>query len=61
MSQGVCQSKEILLRFLKLDDHGATSIEYAILVSLIAAVIVLIVATLGTQVGTLFETVKQGW
>lgn len=42
-------------------DKGAASIEYAILGSLIAAVIVLVVTTLGTQVRTLFETVMQGW
>jgi pilus assembly protein Flp/PilA len=48
------------MRF-QLDDKGATSIEYAILGSLIAAVIVLVVTTLGIQVRTLFETVMQGW
>jgi Flp pilus assembly pilin Flp len=43
------------------NDRGAASIEYAIIGSLIAAVIVFIVATLGTQVRTLFETVKNAW
>jgi len=43
------------------NEKGAASIEYAILGSLIAAVIVFTVATLGTQVRTLFETVMQGW
>lgn len=43
------------------DDKGATSIEYAILGSLIAAVIVLTVATLGTQVQALFQAVTGSW
>ncbi|MBP8912503.1 MAG: Flp family type IVb pilin [Phycisphaerae bacterium] len=42
-------------------ERGATSIEYAILGSLIAAVIVFAVTTLGTQVRTLFETVQNAW
>ena len=41
-----------------LQDRGASSIEYAILGSLIAAVIVLVVTTLGTQVLALFQTVS---
>lgn len=48
-------------RCLLSRENGAASIEYAILGSLIAAVIVLLVTTLGTQVRTLFETVMQGW
>jgi len=43
------------------DDRGTASIEYAILGSLIAAVIVFVVASLGTQVQNLFETVVKGW
>jgi len=46
---------------LLLREKGATSIEYAILGSLIAAVIVLVVTTLGTQVRTLFETLTNAW
>jgi Flp pilus assembly pilin Flp len=42
-------------------EKGAASIEYAILGSLIAAVIVFVVMNLGTQVRTLFETVKNAW
>ena len=42
-------------------DRGATSVEYAILGSLIAAVIVLVVMNLGNQVRLLFETVSKGW
>jgi Flp pilus assembly pilin Flp len=42
-------------------EKGAASIEYAILGSLIAAVIVFVVMNLGTQVRTLFETVQNAW
>lgn len=55
----------LMRRFLCMrilsDDKGATSVEYAIIGSLIAAVIVLTVATLGTQVQELFQTVTGGW
>jgi pilus assembly protein Flp/PilA len=37
-------------------EHGATAVEYSILVSLIAAVIALIVTTLGGQVVDLFNS-----
>lgn len=53
--------RERLDTFLLLQERGAASIEYAILGSLIAAVIVLVVTTLGNRVLTLFETVMQGW
>jgi Flp pilus assembly pilin Flp len=42
-------------------EGGAASIEYAILGSLIAAVIVLVVLNLGNQVRGLFEIVSAGW
>ena len=42
-------------------DRGATSVEYAILGSLIAAVIVLVVMNLGNQIRLLFDTVSKGW
>jgi len=38
-------------------DKGATAVEYGLLVALIAAVIVGVVATLGTQVTAGFQTV----
>jgi pilus assembly protein Flp/PilA len=38
--------------------EGATAVEYGMMVALIAAVIVTIVATLGTQVRTAFTTVS---
>lgn len=39
-------------------DRGATAVEYAILVSLIAATVVGLVVTLGIQTSTLFQTVQ---
>ena len=41
--------------------RGATSVEYAILGSLIAAVIALVVFNLGSQVRPMFETATKGW
>lgn len=39
------------------DDRGATAVEYGLFVALIAAVIVGLVATLGTQIQTAFQTI----
>ena len=39
-------------------EKGATAVEYGLLVALIAAVIVTIVATLGTQIQAAFTTVS---
>jgi pilus assembly protein Flp/PilA len=39
-------------------DEGATAVEYGLLVALIAAVIVGVVATLGGQINTAFQTVS---
>ena len=38
-------------------EEGATAVEYGLLVALIAAVIVGVVATLGTQIQSAFQTV----
>ena len=43
---------------LRRDDRGATAVEYGLLVALIAAIIVGIVATLGTQVSAAFAAVS---
>jgi len=40
-------------------DRGATAVEYGLLVALIAAVIVVVVATLGTKVSTAFQTMSD--
>lgn len=46
-----------LTGLLNRDDRGATAVEYGLIVALIAAVIVVIVGTLGTKVSTAFQTV----
>ena len=38
-------------------DRGATAVEYGLLVALIAAVIIAVVALLGTQINTAFTTI----
>jgi pilus assembly protein Flp/PilA len=42
-------------------ERGATAVEYSLLVSLIAAVIVGVVATLGGQVTVLFDAISAVW
>jgi pilus assembly protein Flp/PilA len=48
---------EKLIRFFK-DEEGATAVEYGLMVALIAAVIVAIVTTLGTNIRAAFTTVS---
>ena len=45
------------LRMLVKKDEGATAVEYGMLVALIAAVIVTVVAVLGTQIQGAFQTI----
>jgi pilus assembly protein Flp/PilA len=40
-------------------DRGAAAVEYGLLVALIAAVIIVIVATVGHQVSNAFQTVSN--
>lgn len=55
------QYLQILLnaRFAKAEERGATAVEYGLLVALIAAVIVGIVATLGTKISDAFTSVSD--
>ncbi len=39
------------------NERGATAVEYGLLVALIAAIIVFVVATLGQEINTAFQTV----
>ena len=41
------------------EERGATAVEYGLLVALIAAVIVLVVKTLGSKVSNAFDSVNQ--
>ena len=47
-----------LTKFAK-DDSGATAVEYGIMVALIAAVIVVVVGTIGTKLVSVFTTVEE--
>ena len=47
-----------IINFFK-DEEGATAVEYGLLVALIAAVIVVIVTTLGTQINAAFTKVSN--
>ncbi len=42
-------------------ERGATAVEYGLLVALIAGVIIITVATLGTSVFGLFTTFSTSW
>ena len=44
---------------LKSDTSGVTAMEYALIGSLIAVVIILAVTTLGTNVNTVFQTIAN--
>lgn len=48
-----------LIRFLK-DDSGATAIEYGLLASLIAVVLITAVATLGSTLEAKFSSITSG-
>ena len=41
------------------DEKGATAVEYGLLVALIAAVIIGVVATLGTKIGSAFSSITD--
>jgi len=58
MMNVIVSLQEYLSSALNRDDRGATAVEYGLLVALIAAVIVGIVATLGTQISTAFATIS---
>jgi pilus assembly protein Flp/PilA len=46
---------DLIKRFVK-DDEGATMVEYALMVALIAVVSIAVVASLGTHVWQAFDT-----
>lgn len=52
------QIAEYLKARVSTTERGAAAVEYGMLVALIAAVIVAIVATLGTQINAAFNTVS---
>lgn len=42
------------------DERGATAVEYGLIVALIAAVIILVVTTLGTEIRDAFQSIVDG-
>lgn len=50
---------EYLIARMNLNDRGATAVEYGMIVALIAAVIILVVGFLGTDVQGGFNTVED--
>ena len=51
------QYLQILLNARRDDERGATAVEYGLLVALIAAVIIVAVTLLGSNLSSLFNTV----
>ena len=49
---------QALVNSLRSDEKGATAVEYGLMVSLIAIVIIVAVALVGTNLSTLFNTVQ---
>jgi pilus assembly protein Flp/PilA len=45
---------------LQADDRGATAVEYGLIVALIAAVIIVVVTTLGTNIRAAFCSIVTG-
>jgi pilus assembly protein Flp/PilA len=43
----------------RMNDRGATAVEYGLIVALIAAVIIVTVGLVGTDVNTAFDTVEK--
>jgi len=50
-----------LARPLRRDDHGATAVEYALMATLIAVVIVAAVAAVGAKVTTMFTNLANAF
>ena len=48
-----------LMKKIWQDDDGATAVEYALMVALIAVAIIVAVRSLGTSVSEKFDTVAQ--
>jgi pilus assembly protein Flp/PilA len=52
---------EAAMKYLRIfrDDAGATMVEYAVMLALIAAVCITVVVTLGDKTSSNFDTVKD--
>ncbi len=47
------------IRKFAKDEEGATAVEYGMMVGLIAVAIIITVAAIGSQLNTLFTTIKE--
>jgi pilus assembly protein Flp/PilA len=47
------------IRKFAKDEEGASAVEYGMMVGLIAVAIIITVAAIGTQLNTLFTTIKE--
>lgn len=47
------------IRKFARDEEGASAVEYGMMVGLIAVAIIITVAAIGTQLNTLFTTIKE--
>lgn len=52
--------QNILAEPVRRDDRGATAVEYGLMVTFIAIVIIAVVTTLGTKLKTVFTNVANG-
>jgi len=57
MLKVVVSSQNLLIRLLREGDRGATAVEYGLIIVLIAAVIAVVVKTMGTTVKQAFTVV----
>ena len=51
--------QDLVARLLRWDDRGATAVEYGLMVALIAAVIVVAVRLIGTNLTSVFNKVAN--
>jgi pilus assembly protein Flp/PilA len=58
ITPNICQAQAMLTKLRQglRKDKGATAVEYGLLVALIAAAIIVIVTSLGSEVRDLFQT-----
>ena len=54
-----CLLRSVVERAQSRDDRGATAVEYGLLVALIAAIIIVVVALLGTEIRTAFSSITD--
>ncbi len=47
-------------RFAKMEERGATAVEYGLLVALIAGVIIVVIGFLGADIRNAFDGVENG-